>query len=252
MTDSLSTNPFRPGAGRLPAYMGHREAVERPLLEIVHRLRTGQKDPYLAYLYGPRGTGKTVLLRWLADDVAQEIGEPPIAHVRLLPGHLASSDAVVQRIRSAIRQTPGILDNLTVDLEAGIPGVSLKLGSEPPGDPMLGLSDWLDQDLYPVLFSLDEAHEADPVVLGRFLNAVQLGGQQRLEPRHSLDGALAWNRAEKALGKLDRLLRLALLEGERRTAKGACGIPSIRSRSAPASSRRPCRRRSSASRRIGP
>ena len=179
MTDSLSTNPFRPGAGRLPGYMGHREAVERPLLEIVHRLRAGQNDPHLAYLYGPRGTGKTVLLRWLADDVAQEIGEPPIAHVRLLPEHLASSDALVQRIRSAIRQTPGILDNLTVNLEAGIPGVSLKLGSEPPADPMLGLSDWLDQDLYPVLFSLDEAHEADPVVLGRFLNAVQLGGQQR-------------------------------------------------------------------------
>ena len=93
--------------------------------------------------------------------------------------NLVSSDAMVQRIRSAIRQTPGIFDNLTVNLEAGIPGVSLKLGSEPPGDPMLGLSDWLDQDLYPVLFSLDEAHEADPIVLGRLLNAVQLAGQHR-------------------------------------------------------------------------
>ena len=179
MTDSFSPNPFRPGAGRLPGYMGHREAVERPLLEIVHRLRTGQKDPHLAYLYGPRGNGKTVLLRWLADQVEQMSGERPVAHVRLLPEHLVSSDALVQRIRSAIRQTPGIFDNLTVDLEAGIPGVSLKLGSEPPSDPMLGLSDWLDQDRYPVLFSLDEAHEADPIVLGRLLNAVQLAGQHR-------------------------------------------------------------------------
>lgn len=32
---------------------------------------------------------------------------------------------------------------------------------------------------YPVLFSLDEAHEADPVVLGRLLNAVQLAGDMR-------------------------------------------------------------------------
>ena len=37
----------------------------------------------------------------------------------------------------------------------------------------------MEQGRYPVLFSLDEAHEADPTVLGRFLNAVQLGGQQR-------------------------------------------------------------------------
>ena len=86
---------------------------------------------------------------------------------------------LVQRIRSAVKQTPGIFENLTVNLEADIPDVSLKVGSETREDPMLGLSDWLGQDRYPVLFSLDEAHEADPVVLGRFLNAVQLAGQQR-------------------------------------------------------------------------
>lgn len=40
-----------------------------------------------------------------------------------------------------------------------------------PGTPMLGLSEWLERDRHPVLFSLDEAHEADPVVLGRFLNS---------------------------------------------------------------------------------
>ena len=86
---------------------------------------------------------------------------------------------LVQRIRSAVRQTPGIFDNLTANLEAGIPGVSFKIGSETPGDPILGLSEWLEQDRYPVLFSLDEAHEADPLVLGRLLNVVQLAGQPR-------------------------------------------------------------------------
>ena len=179
MTDSMSMNPFRPGAGRRPDYMGHREGVERPLLDIVDRLRAGEADLRLTYLYGPRGNGKTVLLRWLAEQAGQRAGEFPITQVRLLPEHLTSSEMLVQRIRSAIGRTPGILDNLTVGLEAGIPGVSLKVGSEPRGDPMLGLSEWLEQDRYPVLFSLDEAHEADPTVLGRFLNAVQLGGQQR-------------------------------------------------------------------------
>ena len=179
MTDSVSMNPFRPGAGRRPGYMGHRPAIERPLLDIVDRLRVGEADLRLTYLYGPRGNGKTVLLQWLADQVEKKGGAHPIVQVRLLPEHLTSSEMLVQRIRSAVRRTPGVFDNLTVNLEAGIPGVSLKVGSEARDDPMLGLSDWLEQDRYPVLFSLDEAHEANPVVLGRLLNAVQLAGQDR-------------------------------------------------------------------------
>jgi len=175
----MSMNPFQPGAGLLPGYMGHREGIERPLLDIVNRLRAGQRGPRLAYLYGPRGNGKTVLLQWLAERAKPKAGETAIAQVRLLPEHLTTSEALIQRIHSAVKQTPGMFDNLTVNLEAGIPGVSFKVGSETPGDPILGLSDWLEQDRHPVLFCLDEAHEADPMVLGRFLNAVQLGGQQR-------------------------------------------------------------------------
>ena len=172
-------NPFRPGAGLLPGYMGCREGVERPLLDIVGRLRAGQQGPCLAYLYGPRGNGKTVLLQWLAEQAGRTAGETSIALVRLVPEHLTTSEALIRRIHRAVKQTRGIFDNLTVNLEAGIPGASFKVGSDTRGDPMLGLSDWLEQDRYPVLFALDEAHEADPMVLGRFLNAVQLAGQQR-------------------------------------------------------------------------
>ena len=120
-----------------------------------------------------------MLLQWLANQAKHNGGELPIAQVRLLPEHLTSSEALLQRIRSAVRQTSGKFHNLSVSLEAGIPGVSLKVGSGAPADPILGLSDWLDQDRYPVLFSLDKAHEADAIVLGRLLNAVQLAGQHR-------------------------------------------------------------------------
>ena len=50
------------------------QRFERPLLDIVNRLRTGQVGPRLAYLYGPRGNGKTVLLQWLAEHAKQEGG----------------------------------------------------------------------------------------------------------------------------------------------------------------------------------
>ena len=183
MADSMSMNPFQPGAGLLPGHMGHRPAIEHPLLDIVDRLRTGQKGPRLAYLYGPRGHGKTVLLQWLAEQAEQKGGELPIAQVRLLPEHLTSSEMLVQRIRSAVGQKSGLLGRLSGTLgfkpTAGIPGFSLEAGSKTRNDPILGLSGWLEQDRHPVLFSLNEAHEADPAVLDRFLNAVQLAGQQR-------------------------------------------------------------------------
>ena len=35
----MSIHPFRPSAGRLPGYMGHRSVIERPPLDIVDRLR---------------------------------------------------------------------------------------------------------------------------------------------------------------------------------------------------------------------
>ena len=74
MADSLPQNPFRPGAGRPPAHMGRRPEVERPLLEVLTGLRTGEADNYLVYLYGPRGNGKTVLLGWLRERANREGG----------------------------------------------------------------------------------------------------------------------------------------------------------------------------------
>ena len=93
---------------------------------------------------------------------------------------LATRDnALIQAARHLDVGTLPVSFLILVEFHPGIPGVSLKVGSETRDDPMLGLSDWLEQGRYPVLFSLDEAHEADPLVLGRFLNAVQLAGQQR-------------------------------------------------------------------------
>lgn len=179
VADSSPQNPFRPGAGRPPAHMGRRPEVERPLLEALTGLRTGGADNHLAYLYGPRGNGKTVLLGWLREQADRE-GGGAIAFVRLIPEDLESPEQLCRRVVGALRRTPGILNHLSVDLETGIPGLfKVKLGETGRDDPILGLSDWLDRDSHPVLFAVDEAHEADPTRLGRFLNAVQRAGERR-------------------------------------------------------------------------
>lgn len=159
--------------------MGRRPEIERPLLKVLTGLRTGGADNHLVYLYGPRGNGKTVLLGWLREQANREGGEA-IAFVRLIPEDLESPEQLCRRVVGALRRTPGILDRLSLDLETGIPGLfKVKLGETGRDDPILGLSDWLDRDRHPVLFAVDEAHEADPTRLGRFLNAVQRAGERR-------------------------------------------------------------------------
>ncbi len=67
MTAALG--PFEPGPGRLPPYLAGREAEQRALAGFVARLRERRPPPSDLILYGPRGNGKTVLLRWLEQEV---------------------------------------------------------------------------------------------------------------------------------------------------------------------------------------
>ena len=180
MAELPPLNPFTPGVGRLPSYMGHRPEIEQPLLETLTRFRSGEPDNHLACLYGPRGNGKTVLLRWLGKQANREDEGLPIAYVRLIPEHLESSERLCRQVVKTLEGTPRLLDHVSVDVETGIPGLfTLRLGDSGREDPILGLSDWLEQDRHPVLFAVDEAHEADPATLGRFLNAAQLAGERR-------------------------------------------------------------------------
>ena len=219
--------------------MGHRPEVEQPLLEILDHLRSGEPDNHLAVLYGPRGNGKTVLLRWLGEQANRENEDVPIAYVRLLPGHLDSSEGLCRQVVNALKGTRGLLDHVSVDVETGIPGLfKVRFGNTEGEDPVLGLSDWLVKDRHPVLFAVDESHEADPTTLGRLLNAVQLAGEHRpvaavlagtpgLQDTLRSSRASFWDRGQNlAVGLLSEdeaqnALRLPFLENHRSVDDGA-------------------------------
>ena len=57
-------NPFVPGRGHIPPYLAGRDAEQRKLIELLAYLHTSQGAPRDAVLSGPRGNGKTALLRW--------------------------------------------------------------------------------------------------------------------------------------------------------------------------------------------
>ena len=62
-------NPFVPGRGQMPPYLAGREAAQTRLNDLLAYLRVGRGAPRDAVLSGPRGNGKTVLLRWFQHEI---------------------------------------------------------------------------------------------------------------------------------------------------------------------------------------
>ena len=167
----VAENPFRPGFGLDPAHMGARPDVEGPLLDMLRALQNGEPGAQAAFLYGPRGNGKTVLLHWLARQAAE--AAHPVMPVDLLPDHLGNPEGLPGCFRRAAA-------SWRKRQEA--PRIACKGNSSGPfasHDPMPALEDWLAGSDTPLLLTLDEAHEARPEAVGRLLRALQIAGEHR-------------------------------------------------------------------------
>lgn len=179
MTTDRVMKPFRPGAGSRPAYMGHRPEIEQPLLDTLRWLRQRQVEPHFQYLYGPRGNGKTVLLRWLDEEAQKGSANQSIARIRLLPEDLRSPEKLGAALIEAQPWLPRNLKRLRVGLKANVAGW-ISTSADGQGSSMdLALGRLLGSGSSPVLMTLDEAHEVDTQMLGDLLNAVQYAGQTR-------------------------------------------------------------------------
>ncbi len=175
----VAENPFRPGFGLDPAHMGARPDVEGPLLDMLRALQNGEPGAQAAFLYGPRGNGKTVLLHWLARQAEENRSGPPILLVRMGPNDLDTSDSLARSFRRAAARWQRQLENVRVELKANLLGLlSIEIGTA-GRDPMPALEDWLAGSDTPLLLTLDEAHEARPEAVGRLLRALQIAGEHR-------------------------------------------------------------------------
>ena len=211
-------NPFTPGIGRPPPVMGHRPEIERPLLDILHTLSRRLPDIRVAYLYGPRGNGKTVQLNWLLDKARQTDG---LVVLRLAPGDLETPATLAAAIGNA-RGWRAIARNLVSRIggRVGWDGAEFSIGGprDAERENAGGAMDRIDS---PLLITLDEAHTVPPGVLKELLDTVQhagstspvgmvLAGTPGLEDALIASGASYWSRGERL-----RVGRLPAPEAER-------------------------------------
>ena len=203
MTTELPDNPFTPGVGELPPVMGRRPEIEVWLLRMLDALRKDRPHAKYAFLYGPRGNGKTVLLTWLENQAA--IGRP-VACAALMPKNLETDAALARALEAAAGRTTvlrQILQNLDITLSASLAGagISAQMGSRNP-DPAWQIAKTT------LLITLDEAHRVAPPRLAQLMDAVQaagktspvalvLAGTPGLEDALRASGASYWSRGQR-------------------------------------------------------
>ena len=206
MAVSTELGSFQPGTGRLPPYLAGREEEQALFREVSDDLRSGVPVARLLVVYGPRGNGKTALLRWAKREAEGDDGLD--AHWLVgseipAPGDFVARLGLGSWLRKIAPESVSI---------AGI-GVSLRGGEDRP----LLLAEALEAraKAKPLLILLDEAHTLKPEVGQWLLNAAQTAGRRApfllvlagtpdLRARLSEMEASFWNRAEQLpLGRLD-------------------------------------------------
>ena len=157
---TTSSCPFEPTSGRLPAYFAGREQEQRSIARDLHALKHGERVPFATVVFGPRGNGKTALLRW-ARQLALEKG---IETISVGSSLIETEDELVQEL-SAGRWWHGIVEAVSAF------GLHLRIGRQRA----TRLREVLGKRVRrrPLLLSIDEAHTLDPVVGRRLLQAAQ-------------------------------------------------------------------------------
>lgn len=208
MNDQVGPNPFVPGRGRIPPYLAGRSNEQRKLLDLFAYLRHGEGAPRDAILSGPRGNGKTALLRWFQGEI--EARDTRCDVVWLTPNEVTDLDQLATGLVPPRRFTALRPDSLSFSI--GIGRLGWELGGQGRSLTLLLTARCKRR---PLVLLLDEAHTLDRQVGQTLLNASQtvsadapflmvMAGTPGLQ-RHLNDmSATFWSRGEKiGIGRLD-------------------------------------------------
>ena len=198
-------NPFKPGTGGLPPYFAGRETERSLLLELFEDLRAGSPPARPVIFYGPRGNGKTALLKWARQKIEADGG---LEGTWLTPDKIPTTERLASELLPDSWMERLAPTNISV---AGV-GVGFRESDRPR---RLAVALEARAKAQPLVLFLDEAHMIDPEVGRLLLNAAQdatgsapfllvLAGTPDIEDGLRGIGASFWHRAEICpLGRLD-------------------------------------------------
>ena len=162
-------NPFKPGFGVMPPRLAGREQTQQTLHRRLDELLDAEEDAQLTplLLSGPRGLGKTVLLRWLGEEA--EKGGADALHT--------SAAKLSTRAELAYVLTPEVVDAARKDgFNFSVAGMGY---SHTPGAPLTEphwevlMLEALQKRKTPLLVTIDEGHTLPGEVVFILANLVQ-------------------------------------------------------------------------------
>ena len=193
--------PFVPGRGRIPPYLAGRASQQRTGCDFLNRVQAGTSPESDLVLYGPRGTGKTAMLLWLAAEARQR----NIDVVALASTEIKTNEKLIDLL-----SPPGWIDRL-----GSISWRGLQWKARDRAADHLGRVLARRLRKAPLALLIDEAHTLDPTVGGTLLPVVQrlsgedaplvtvLAGTPGLPDQLGQMQATFWERSEVLL--FDRL-----------------------------------------------
>ena len=198
-------NPFKPGPGRPPPYLAGREIEQRSLGTSLREAK-GSGNGEIIVMYGPRGTGKTVLLNWFKT----ECSKADALAIPATPSTELESIADLPRLLLPESRLPD-------EVSIGVKGVLSMEWKSPDTGTVGKLRDHLIAACRntPRVLLLDEAHILKPDVCRELLNVSQtvlteapfllvLAGTPGLHPLLMSAGATFVERSQMlGIGRLD-------------------------------------------------
>ena len=168
---SLLYRLFKPGQGAVPPYLAGRKQEQATFHAFVKSLKNGRPPSRDLILYGPRGNGKTALLRYLQTKTRQQ-GGSSLGVLWATPRELANPGKLVDLIIGDYATLRSKLQSAGFSFHFGIAKAETQIDlSKRP----LTLGDLLQERCQhqPLILIIDEAHRLDPQMGEDLLNASQ-------------------------------------------------------------------------------
>ncbi len=207
-------NLFTPGTGAVPPYLAGRKREQEYFRDCVEALNKRKALSRDMVVYGPRGNGKTALLRYLQQETLRE-ERTKLDILWATPDEMGTLAELSDRLTEDNQKLRGRFRSVEVSGGIALAQASAAIDLSRPSATIRKLLQERSQNK-PFILIIDEAHRLDPTIAGALLNASQivrsegnpfllvLAGTPNLRATLASANASFWDRNE--LFPLGRLL----------------------------------------------